>query len=120
MVDKSHFETKAKQGKLPSCDYSKEDDFEQVWHHSTRRIKGATAMSPGTRSIHNHSSDSAKALPNDMSNFNDREQLVKRKREDWAGPGPAHYNNDKTSKAVKPFQQPSKILFFLLHQAYNI
>ncbi|GJP87306.1 uncharacterized protein AlacWU_00205 [Aspergillus niger] len=48
-----------------------------------------------------------------MSDFNDREQLVKRKREDWAGPGPAHYNNDKTSKTIEPSQQPSKILFFL-------
>ncbi|RDH26432.1 hypothetical protein BDQ94DRAFT_177810 [Aspergillus welwitschiae] len=34
-----------------------------------------------------------------MSDFNDRGRPVKRKREDWAGPGPGHRDNDKTSKA---------------------
>ncbi|KAI2859408.1 hypothetical protein CBS76997_11454 [Aspergillus niger] len=43
-----------------------------------------------------------------MSDFNDRGRPVKRKREDWAGPGPAYRDNDKTSKAVEPSQQPSK------------
>ncbi|PYH50946.1 uncharacterized protein BO96DRAFT_439468 [Aspergillus niger CBS 101883] len=55
-----------------------------------------------------------------MSDFNDREQLVKRKREDWAGPGPAHYNNDKTSKTIEPSQQPSKILFFFNEEVASI
>ncbi|GKZ98423.1 hypothetical protein AnigIFM59636_003020 [Aspergillus niger] len=43
-----------------------------------------------------------------MSDFNDRGRPVKRKREDWAGPGLGHRDNDKTSKAVEPSQQPSK------------
>ncbi|KAL3251113.1 hypothetical protein ABHI18_010814 [Aspergillus niger] len=67
-------------------------------------------MSSGTRSIRNHSPISAQALPNDMNDFNDRGWPVKRKREDWAGPGPGHRDNDKTSKAVEPFQQSSKAM----------
>ena len=76
-------------------------------------------MSSGTRSIHNHSPISAKALPNDMNDFHDRGRPVKRKREDWAGPGSGHRDNDKTSKAVEPFQQSSKVLTFLSHEAYT-
>ncbi|KAI3044908.1 hypothetical protein CBS147353_11815 [Aspergillus niger] len=45
-----------------------------------------------------------------MSDFNDRGRPVKRKREDWAGPGAGHRDNDKTSKAVEPSQQPSKAM----------
>ncbi|OJZ79661.1 hypothetical protein ASPFODRAFT_54865 [Aspergillus luchuensis CBS 106.47] len=45
-----------------------------------------------------------------MSDFSDRGRPVKRKREDWAGPGPKHRDNDKTSKAVEPSQQPSKAM----------
>ncbi|GLA56208.1 hypothetical protein AnigIFM63604_005668 [Aspergillus niger] len=45
-----------------------------------------------------------------MSDFNDRGRPVKRKREDWAGPGPGHRDNDKISKAVEPFQPLSKAM----------
>ncbi|BCR99980.1 uncharacterized protein AKAW2_50322S [Aspergillus luchuensis] len=45
-----------------------------------------------------------------MSDFIERGRPVKRKREDWAGPGPGHRDNDKTSKAVEPSQQPSKAM----------
>jgi hypothetical protein len=76
-------------------------------------------MTSGTRSIHNHSPIPAQALPNDMNDFNDRGRPVKRKREDWAGPGSGHRDNDKTSKAVEPFQQSSKVLTFLSHEAYT-
>ncbi|PYH67076.1 uncharacterized protein BO88DRAFT_427257 [Aspergillus vadensis CBS 113365] len=43
-----------------------------------------------------------------MTDFNDRGRPVKRKREDWAGPGLGHRDNDKMSKAVEPSQQPLK------------
>ncbi|GLA44653.1 hypothetical protein AnigIFM63309_004699 [Aspergillus niger] len=43
-----------------------------------------------------------------MSDFNDRGRPVKRKREDWAGPGPEHRDDDKISKAVESTQQPSE------------
>ncbi|GKZ75117.1 hypothetical protein AnigIFM60653_002843 [Aspergillus niger] len=45
-----------------------------------------------------------------MSDIIDRGRPIKRKREDWAGPGPAHRDNDKTSKAVEKSQQPSKAM----------
>ncbi|OJZ80287.1 hypothetical protein ASPFODRAFT_212793 [Aspergillus luchuensis CBS 106.47] len=45
-----------------------------------------------------------------MSDLNDRGRPVKRKREDWAGSGPGHRDNDKISKAVEPFHQPSKAM----------
>ncbi|GLA09638.1 hypothetical protein AnigIFM60653_011969 [Aspergillus niger] len=45
-----------------------------------------------------------------MSDFNDRGRPVKRKREDWAGPGPEHRDNDKISKAVESTQQPSEAM----------
>ncbi|GLA56120.1 hypothetical protein AnigIFM63604_004658 [Aspergillus niger] len=43
-----------------------------------------------------------------MSDFNDRGRPVKRKREDWAGPGQGHRDDDKVLKAVGPTQQPSE------------
>ncbi|RDH26135.1 hypothetical protein BDQ94DRAFT_180364 [Aspergillus welwitschiae] len=42
---------------------------------------------------------------------------VKRKREDWAGPGLGHRDNDRISKPVEPCQRPSQ-LRSSSHEAY--
>ncbi|OJZ80042.1 hypothetical protein ASPFODRAFT_54035, partial [Aspergillus luchuensis CBS 106.47] len=45
-----------------------------------------------------------------MSHCNEHGRPVKRKREDWAGPGLGHCDNGSISKPVEPCQQPSQAM----------
>ncbi|XRM38733.1 hypothetical protein ABZX51_002130 [Aspergillus tubingensis] len=45
-----------------------------------------------------------------MNDFDDRGRPVKRKREDWTGPGSGHRDNDKTSKAAMAPPLPKEAL----------
>ncbi|KAL3260604.1 hypothetical protein ABHI18_004446 [Aspergillus niger] len=50
-----------------------------------------------------------------MSHCNEQGRPVKRKREDWAGPGLGHRDNGRISKPVEPCQQPSQESYVAKH-----
>lgn len=83
IVAKSHSGTKVRQRQSPQMRLF-ERETELSLYHRIRRIKGATASTSETGSIHDLSPIPAKRLPNDVRDFDDRGRPVKRKRKKWA------------------------------------